>query len=184
MVILLILIPLFSVGLVLYVTNLFDFISTGTFNEILFIISTALTVVTSYVIAYKTVDLIKSNKLEFLNKKNSYLIIGNYFSTVLLFLLGISLLYQGILHINVGQIIIGVGCLLIFGYVTFMYFFYSEEHSFILKSIKDFNGDKELLFSYEDVELTYYTKDTKYILNQYYVIKYNKYTNFIKKIGR
>ena len=59
MVVLLILIPLFSVGLVLYVTNLFEFISTGSFNEIMFIISSILTVVTSYFIVGRFVELIK-----------------------------------------------------------------------------------------------------------------------------
>ncbi len=182
MVVLLILIPLFSVGLVLYVTNLFEFISTGSFNEIMFIISSILTVVTSYFIAGRFVELIKSNKLSYLNKKNKILILGKYFSVVLLLLLGFSLLYQGILHGNIAQIIFGVGCVLVFAYITFMYFFYTEEKEFVLKNIVEHGSFKELHFGYEDVTVVYYINDNRFRQNQRYLIRFNKYTSTIKRI--
>lgn len=183
MVILLILIPFFSIGLVLYITNLFEFVTTGNFNELLFIISTIITVASSYIITNKFVDLIKSNKIDFLNKKNKYLIIGNYFSVFLLILLGVALLYQGILHLNVAQIMFGIGSVFIFIYITYMYFFYFDENEFVLKTIMEYESHQELHFEYEDVRIVYYTNDTKYKVNQKYIINYNKYTSVIKKIN-
>jgi hypothetical protein len=99
-VILLLIIPVFSVGLVLYITNLYDFFVTGNFNELLFIISMSISVVTGYFIPGLFVNLIKSNKIKYLNNKNKYLIISNYISLILLFMLGIALLYRGLLNLN------------------------------------------------------------------------------------
>ena len=182
-VILLLIIPVFSVGLVLYITNLYDFFITGNFDELLFIISMGLSVVTGYFIPGLFVNLIKSKNIKFLNNKNKYLIISNYISLILLFILGIALLYRGILNLNYGQLIFGIGITFLFFYGTYAYFICYEEDDFILKVIYTMNSYNELHFENEDVSIVYYTDSNKYKENQRYVLKYNKYINSIKKIN-
>ena len=182
-VILLLIIPIFSIGLVLYIANLYDFLLTGNFNELLFIISTAISVVTSYFIPTLLVNSIKSKSIKFLNNKNKYLIISNYISLILLFILGIALLYRGLLNINYTQLLFGIGIIYLFVYNTYVYYFYYEEDAFILKNIYEKDGYKELHFINDDLSIVYYTNDNKLKENKQYVLKYNKYTNSIKKIN-
>jgi hypothetical protein len=182
-VILLLIIPIFSIGLVLYIANLYDFLLTGNFNELLFIISTAISVVTSYFIPTLLVNSIKSKSIKFLNNKNKYLIISNYISLILLFILGIALLYRGLLNINYTQLLFGIGIISLFVYNTYVYYFYYEEDAFILKNIYEKDGYKELHFINDDLSIVYYTNDNKLKENKQYVLKYNKYTNSIKKIN-
>ena len=182
-VILLLIIPIFSIGLVLYIANLYDFLLTGNFNELLFIISTAISVVTSYFIPTLLVNSIKSKSIKFLNNKNKYLIISNYISLILLFILGIALLYRGLLNINYTQLLFGIGIISLFVYSTYVYYFYYEEDAFILKNIYEKDGYKELHFINDDLSIVYYTNDNKLKENKQYVLKYNKYTNSIKKIN-
>jgi hypothetical protein len=182
-VILLLIIPVFSVGLVLYITNLYEFFVTGNFNELLFIISMSISVVTGYFIPCLFVNLIKSNKIKYLNNKNKYLIISNYISLILLFMLGIALLYRGLLNLNYGQLIFGIGIIFLFFYGTYAYFMQYEEDDFILKVIYTMNGYNELHFVRDDISIIYYTDSNKYKENQRYVLKYNKYINSIKKIN-
>ena len=150
-VILLLIIPIFSIGLVLYIANLYDFLLTGNFNELLFIISTAISVVTSYFIPTLLVNSIKSKSIKFLNNKNKYLIISNYISLILLFILGIALLYRGLLNINYTQLLFGIGIISLFVYNTYVYYFYYEEDAFILKNIYEKDGYKELHFINDDL---------------------------------
>ncbi len=182
-VILLLIIPIFSIGLVLYIANLYDFLLTGNFNELLFIISTAISVVTSYFIPTLLVNSIKSKSIKFLNNKNKYLITSNYISLILLFILGIALLYRGLLNINYTQLLFGIGIISLFVYNTYVYYFYYEEDAFILKNIYEKDGYKELHFINDDLSIVYYTNDNKLKENKQYVLKYNKYTNSIKKIN-
>ena len=182
-VILLLIIPIFSIGLVLYIANLYDFLLTGNFNELLFIISTAISVVTSYFIPTLLVNSIKTKSIKFLNNKNKYLIISNYISLILLFILGIALLYRGLLNINYTQLLFGIGIISLFVYNTYVYYFYYEEDAFILKNIYEKDGYKELHFINDDLSIVYYTNDNKLKENKQYVLKYNKYTNSIKKIN-
>lgn len=182
-VILLLIIPVFSIGLVMYITNLCYFFSTGEFDEIIFIISMVLTVPTSYLIPYIFTNIIKSKNINYLNNKNKITIISNYFSMILLLLLGIALLYRGIINLNYTQIIFGVGIVLLFGYGTYTYFIHFDEKEFILKSINRVNDSNELTFVNNDITITYYTNDNEYVGNQKYVLKYNKYINSVKRIN-
>ena len=184
-VLLLLIIPVFSVGLVLYITNIYYFLVTGDFDELMFIISMVLSIPTSYFIPQIFINLIKSKSINFLNNKNKYLIISNYFSIILLFILGISLLYRGILNLNNAQIIFGVGIILVFVYCTYTYFAYYEEQEFTLDFIYPGDNCKEFHFTNEECTLSYYVEinDNKYKENHRYIIKYNKYINSIKRIN-
>lgn len=182
-VILLLLIPIFSIGIVLYFTNIFEFITTGNFNEVLFIISTALTVVSSYLIPDKFVNLFKTNKIKTLNKKNIISSFSSYFSVIILFVLGVALLYRGILNNNMLQIFTGIGLSLIFIYCTYMFYFCYEDNEFILVNIGKINNIYELQFENDKLVLNYYTNLDEYKETQRYILKYNKYTRCIKKIN-
>jgi hypothetical protein len=139
--------------------------------------------VTSYFIPTLLVNSIKSKSIKFLNNKNKYLIISNYISLILLFILGIALLYRGLLNINYTQLLFGIGIISLFVYNTYVYYFYYEEDAFILKNIYEKDGYKELHFINDDLSIVYYTNDNKLKENKQYVLKYNKYTNSIKKIN-
>ena len=179
---LLILIPLFSIGVVLYVTTLYDFITTGDFNELLFLLSTVITVVTSYFIPKAVVAVMPFKTAKALNNKNKILVLSNYISLLLIVLFGVVMLYRGLLNINYIQIITGVGCIFLFFYTTYFYFFNYEKKEFELQMIKDHKKYKEISFYNGEIFLTYYVEDNKLKEGRKYIVEYNKYTSVVKKV--
>ena len=179
---LLILIPLFSIGVVLYATTLYDFITTGNFNELLFLISTVMTVITSYFIPKAVVAVMPFKTAKALNNKNKILVLSNYISLVILLVFGIVMLYRGLMTINYIQIITGVGCIFLFFYTTYFYFFNYEKNEFVLQMIIDHKKFKELSFYNDELFLTYYVEDNKLKEGKRYVVEYNKYTSVVKKV--
>ena len=180
---LLILIPLFSIGVVLYITTLYDFFATGNFNELMFLISTILSVVTSYLLPKTFVSIMPAKNAKSLNNRNMILVLSNYISLMLLLLFGVVMLYRGIISVNYVQIIGGIGCVFVFFYATYFYFFSYEKKEFKLEIIIDNKKYKELTFVNKEGTVTFYTEDNKLKEGKKYVLEYNKYTNVVKRIN-
>ena len=181
--ILLVLIPFFSIGLVLYFVTLYELATTGKLNELMMLVSTLLTVITSYFIPKSFVKILSAKTAKSLNQNNKILILSNYMSIVLLLLFGLAMLYRGIIVLNAIQILIGVGCVGTFGYATYLYFFSFDINDLTLHYLIDNKKYKELTFVGDDVQLTCYTDSNKYVEGNKYTVEYNRYTNIVRRIN-
>lgn len=179
----LLIIPIFFVGLIMYIMTLINFVINSEL-DIVILLTSLLIILLSYFFIPKLFIKLLPNNLYLKKYESLETIYYSYFCFILLFLFGVANLITSL--INMGKYLefgCGIGIIIFFGYITFNYIFNYKDIVAELDSIDDITNDIKCLdFFIEDDFVEFYSKDSSYEEKSYYVVKYNKKIKSIKKI--
>lgn len=184
MISLLILLPILCIVLSLYVVMLINFVLTNDLDMMLTFLSAFLNVVISFFVI-KTFISANGNIAFIRNLDRKSDIIHGYFSFILLFILGVSLVINSIVHkINMYNLIIGLFIIISFIIITYVHLIKTIKEALELTDIDDTEDELNcLIFLKNGEELEYYVnKKEKYKINSKYLCKISSSNGSIKKI--
>ena len=178
-------IPVFFVGIVIYLTTLYTYAFKGDLDVVLLLIGLFGTIISSFVVL-KTFALLafKDFKLIKLQKKVDAVI--GLFSFTLLFLFGLSLIISTMnTSINVGKLIVGIGLVVFYLYIIYYYFLARSKVIFELLDITKVN-DKYYMLSFGNDKLgtkeVYVKNKDNYKKGEFYYCRYSDVFNDITKV--
>lgn len=178
----------FIASTIIYIMTLVKFIGDSSMNEIMFLISLIISIITSFIFIMNLGIIFKKNALVKNIELKSVSIVG-YISLVLLSLFGASLIVDSLINrFNAVNLAIGIILVMIHLYTTFIYFISTDDIVFEVSNIefeKDINLYCVDLVNDEYGFIEYYIKDKKNIeIDKSYLCKFNKGTQSIKKITK
>ena len=183
--VILLLVPLFFVGTVIYVCTLYEFMMNNSLDMVLLLIGVFASLISSYII-FKEISMLDINDYKIIKFQRKIDGIIGLFSFTLLFLFGISLIVNSTLTtINYPKMIFGIAIVVFYGYVLYFYMFKRFIYVFKLISITKIT-DKLYVLSFENKEQglhDYYTNDKDaYKKGKSYKVAFSKANNNISKI--
>lgn len=176
----------FILSIIVYIMTLITFVTKSTMNEIVFLISIIVSIISSFILVVNLGGIFKKNAFIKNIESKSVSIVG-YISLFLLSLFGLFLLIDSIINkFNIINMSIGITLVIILFYTTYIYFISSQDIVFEISNI-EFEKDSELycidLVNDEYGFIEYYVKnDNKLEIDKSYLCKFNKGTQSIKKI--
>ena len=183
MIMLLLLIPALCISISLYVMLLINFITSGNCDLILFI-----TIFINIILSFFTIKIfIKSNSnIPFImNLDNLSNSIHGYFSFIIMFLFGSSLILNSCFNkLNIFNLVIGILIFVSFIYITVEHIIKSKKEVLLLESVDEIEEYINCLnLIKEDTTYEFYVdKKIKYKENSKYLCKLNSNNKYIKKI--
>lgn len=182
---LLLLIPILCISFSLYIVSLIDFVLANNLD----ILMVSLTAFINIIVSFFVIKIfIRDNEhiafIMNLDKLSS--LIHGYFSFIIMFLFGLSLVINSFLFkINVNNLTIGTIIIGVFIYITIEHVLMSKEYILKLVDIDDSESNvNRLIFeSNNEEEFEHYvSKKEKYKVNSKYLCKVGKSSKCIKKI--
>jgi len=183
LVILLVLIPFISVGLVMYISMLYQFIITTSINSLLLIIGLFILMLGSYFLLNTIFKLIKRNcKILNINMHKDSLY--GFICFTFLMLLGLSMIINSIVNsINGSLLTMGTIIIIFYIYIIYIYFFDKKEIVFELNDIDKIDKSIYKLSFVNNTEFVdYYVNNGKYDVGSKYKCLYNKHLKSIMEI--
>ena len=179
---LLIIIPLFTMGISAFVASLYDYIN-GDFSLTLLIVSAITVIITSCLLSKVFFTCFKPNTQKQLNIMLKLNTLSSYMFYILLLVFSIVFackdfdVSKGLLpiYLKIGLIILSI-------YYIYSYFIYRKKEIFKVYDIKKINKKVYMLKLMKDENNTYkyyIDDDSKYEIGKKYMFKYNKNTNLI-----
>ena len=186
MMIVLLLIPILCVSLSLYIMTLINFIAFNELDNLLFLGTMLINIVTSFFI-FKLIIKNGEQYALIMNMSCDFSNYYGYFSLILLFIFSISLIIHSVVNgMNIIHLTIGIILSLLFLVVTYLYFFKRERKELVLNSINEYNEYLNILYFYEDNHnyKIFLSKKINLVENKKYLCLVSKYSNTIKKIKK
>lgn len=180
----LVFIPVFFVGIVIYLTTIYAYAFNNELDVVLLLVGLFSTLISSFVIL-KTFALMDSKNHKLIKLQHKVDAIVGLFSFTLLFLFGVALIINNFyLSFNVGKLIIGIMLVLFYLYIIYYYFFTRKKEVFILTDITKVNKYYKLSFKNDKLGTKeVYVKDKdKYKKDKSYICSYSEIYNDITKI--
>ena len=135
-IILLLCMPIFAIGITVFVGSLVTFIVTNEINYTFLLISMFVTIISGFFIS-KNLKSIMSKSVKSLNIIRNMDIYYGYFNFILFIIFGLSYLLNYLYSKNVFNLAIGMLCVSFFVYVTYAFFGEKKEKKLKVKSIDD-----------------------------------------------
>lgn len=186
LILLLLLIPVFFVGLIMFIMTLVQYSLGNGLDTIIFLVGLFILTISGFIIP-KFLFKLFPDKVFFMNQDNYASSTYSYFMFILLFMFGISNLVNSIIGgYKVLEFAVGIVIILLFLYVSINYMFKYEDIILELDSIDDDKNKNYCLnfYSEETGLIEYYSKDGNYEEEKFYLVSFNKATRTIKKIKR
>ncbi len=177
----LIIIPILSISLVVFISGMISFALNNDLNTIYIIISTFAIIVSTFFLPNSLYKMFKN--LKFINNLNAHSnLCSSYISFLLLFMFSIALLINNTIYsFSIFKLFIAVAIIILFLYVNYILFVFKEEVLEVI-DIESENGLYFITFMDDkDNIIEYYAKD-KLKENTHYKVLSNKYTKWIKKV--
>jgi hypothetical protein len=181
-IVLLLCIPIFAIGITIFVGSLVTFIVTNEINYVLLLISMFITIVSGFLIS-KNLKSIMPNTVKSLNIIKNMDIYYGYFNFILFVLFGLAYLGNYFFSQNVINLAIGGLCISFFIYVTYAFFGDRKEVRLKVKYIDDTIKNVKCLTLVDDSlsEYKHYFKsDFNVNVGDYLNFYYYKHTKMIK----
>lgn len=185
MISLLVLIPIICISFTLYIMSLIDFIINNDLDIILISLGAFISIIISFFVLKV---FIRDNRHipAIMNMDERSSSIHGYFSFIIMFLFGLSLVLNSIIFkINIFNLTIGLIVIVLFIFITIEYIIKSSKIILLLIDIDDIDSSFRLLV-FEDesggIYQYYVSKKHTYILNKHYLCKIQKSSKYIKKI--
>lgn len=181
---LLLLIPVFSIIICMYIMTLITFIVNNEFDILMIILSFFTSIISIYIILKLLIHEKIANAF-LLNLEPKFNTVIGLFSYVLLFLLGLASIINCFIHgINYFYFASGILLVILFIYALTEYFMKNESVIFKLDYIEKVNKKTNLLyFSNNDKKYEFYANSNiKYNKNKEYLCAFNKSSSNINKI--
>lgn len=178
------LIPIFCVGLVMYIMTLYNYVILNTLDVPLLAIGFLITIILSFFII-KLIFKSLPKTADYLNKEQNSNTIYNIFTFVIMFLFGISIFVKSLKNnFNVFDCVIGTVMASLSIYVISTYFLSYKSDVLKLADIENVDEKiKCLKFEHEEYGIIdYYTNDDDYKIDSLYKAKLNKKTKVISTI--
>lgn len=184
LILLLLLTPILCICLSFYIFTLVEYITSGTMDTVVLLLTIMLSLILSFI---DLKLLINSNKKDIylLNMDNKINTIHGYFSFILLFIFGVSLLIRSFINnTNIYDFILGMLLIILFIYVTYEYIFSSKTDVFEIEDIEEYDDNISLIYlSLNDLILEYFVLNKDgYKKNGKYEVIYKPNLKYIKKI--
>ena len=184
-IIILICIPIFFVGITMYMYTLFDFMFNNNLDVALMLVSLFATILTSY-LTLKELSLLESENYKVVKFQSRVDSIIGMVSFTLLLAFGISLIVNTSLNtFDYSKVLIGSAIIVLYLYVIFMNYIYRGECVFKIIDVEKVN-DKLYIITLENESeglLEMYLKEKINIKkNKNYKCVYNKYNKRVLKI--
>ena len=183
--VILLLIPIFFVGTVIYVSTLYEFMMQNSLDTVLLLIGAFASLISSFIILKEIglLDIHDYKIIRFQRKIDGFI---GLFSFTLLFLFGIALVVNSTLTtINYPKVIFGIAIILFYSYVLYYYMFKRFIYLFKLESITKVN-DKLYILSFENEKQglqDYYTNTKEgFKKGKSYKVAFSKANNNISKV--
>lgn len=178
------LIPIFCIGLVMYVMTLYNYAILNTLDVPLLTIGFLIVMILSFFIIkliFKTLP----HNAQYLNKEQNSSTIYNIFSFAIMFLLGLSIFIKSFNgEFNIFDCVIGILMVSLSTYVISAYFLSFGHEGLKLIDI-EIVDDKIKCLKFEQEKygiIEYYTNDDNYEIDNIYKVKLNKKTKVISTI--
>ena len=184
-IVILICIPIFFVGLSMYMYTMYDFIINNNLDVALMLISVFATILTSY-LSLKEIGLLESNSYKVVKFQSRIDSIIGVVSFTLLLVFGISLIANNFINgMNYSKLLIGVSIVILYTYIIYINFLHKKEYVFKIIGI-DKIGDKLFLVTLDNkttglVEM-YLDNKNGIKKNKSYKCYYNNYNKRMVKI--
>ena len=181
----LIFIPIFFVGAVIYGSTLYEFMMNGELDMVLLLIGLFASLISSFIIL-KEMSLIDLNDYKIIKFQRKIDGIIGIISFTLLFLFGVALIINSsVISFNYTKMFVGISIIFFYIYVIYYYVFNKNIYVFKLVSITKIN-DKLYLLQFENKEqgLQDYYFNTKdgFKKNKSYKVSFSKANNNIHKV--
>jgi hypothetical protein len=181
----LIFIPIFFVGTVIYGSTLYEFMMNGELDMVLLLIGLFASLISSFIIL-KEMSLIDLNDYKIIKFQRKIDGIIGIISFTLLFLFGVALIINSsVISFNYTKMFVGISIIFFYIYVIYYYVFNKNIYVFKLVSITKIN-DKLYLLQFENKEqgLQDYYFNTKdgFKKNKSYKVSFSKANNNIHKV--
>ena len=148
-IVILICIPIFFVGLSMYMYTIYDFIINNNLDVALMLVSVFATILTSY-LSLKEIGLLESNSYKVVKFQSRIDSIIGLVSFTLLLIFGIALIVNSFINtMNYSKLLIGLSIVFLYIYVIYVNFLYKKEYVFKIVSI-DKLGDKLFLVTLDN----------------------------------
>ena len=181
---LMILIPIFCIGLVMYIITLYNYVILNTLDVPLLTIGFLIIIILSFFII-KLIFKSLPKTAKYLNKENNANTIYNIFTFVIMFLFGLSIFIKSLNgKFNIFDCAIGTLMASLSVYVISTYFLSYKSEVLKLMDIENYDEKiKCLKFEHEKYGIIeYYTNDEDYKIDSMYKVKINKKTKVISTI--
>ena len=181
---LLILIPVFTMGISVYVASLYEYFK-GDYSPILLIFSSISIIITSILLPKLFIAYFKPNTKKQLNVSRIVIGLSYYSIYILLFLFSVVFAIKNSLNTTEYlPVYLSYGIVLMFTYFIYAYFIKRKKITFKVKSIRKINKNVSLLTLYNDdyENIKYYVdSDSKYEEDKNYKFRFNENTKLIIK---
>jgi hypothetical protein len=181
----LIFIPIFFVGAVIYVSTIYEFAMNGELDMILLLIGVFASLISSFII-FKEMSLLEIRDYKIIKFQRIIDGIIGVLSFTFLLLFGIALIINSsVISINYTKMLVGIAIIIFYIYVIYYYIFRKDIYVFKLISITKIK-DKLYLYQFENKEQGlqdfYLDNKEKYKKNKSYKVSFSKANNNISKI--
>jgi hypothetical protein len=181
----LLLIPLFFVGMVMYVNTLYDFVINSNIDTVLLLVGVFISIISIFIL-FKLIGLIDKEDirlLKFQKRIDAYI---GLISFTLLFLLGIALIINAFIDsLSYSKLILGSSIVSMYLYIVYYYFIQKSVVMFKVEDMYKLNNDLYMVILYnKDIgKVETYELKSKLKKNKTYKCLYNKGSNMILRIS-
>lgn len=181
----LLLIPTFFVGLVMYINTLYDYIINSNLDTVLLLIGVFTTIISIFIL-FKLIGLIDKDDikvLKFQKRIDAYI---GIISFTLLFLFGIALVINSFIGtLSYSKLILGASLVCMYLYIFYYYFLQNSIVIFKIEDMYKISDDIYMITLYnKDIgKVETYETNNKLKKNKSYKCLYNKGSNVILKIS-
>ncbi len=180
---LLLLIPVFCMGMSVYIATLYQYV-VDKLNVLPLILSVFDIVILGYILPRLFYKIYKSDTPGSLNAEKKISNFSNYLSYIIMLLFAVALLIKFIItHESYLDIYVSVIIILLFVYTTYIYYFDYKNIEFEVNDITDINKKTKLMYLENKefgVKELYIGNDTEYEVGKKYILKYNKNSDLFK----